>query len=281
LCPGLERSEAFAIIYLARTVIIIFAFSILSAYFIDPVVRFLQRHSLFFKDLRGPHVLATYVAFILLGVLVAVKSAPGLLENPSHFVNAMSAETDKVLTGAIADDLANQLGWSDAQAARVRTFLQQHRSDIAGFLEHMKRLAPTAIAGILVIPILAIFFLSDGEKLANQIIRLVSTKGSYDAARSLADELHRMLQHYIRAKVTLVAFSLTYCLTMLLVLHFPHPAALGFLAGILEFIPVAGWMIAAATIVGTGILAHCVFMTTKTIGKPLKPLICGLLIENQ
>ena len=46
-----------AVAYVARAVIIIFIFSILFAYLIDPVVRFLQRHSLFFKNLRGPHVL--------------------------------------------------------------------------------------------------------------------------------------------------------------------------------------------------------------------------------
>ncbi|MEY2527810.1 MAG: hypothetical protein QOE73_2581, partial [Verrucomicrobiota bacterium] len=34
-----------AVIYVARTVIIIFAFSILFAYLINPIVRFLQRHS--------------------------------------------------------------------------------------------------------------------------------------------------------------------------------------------------------------------------------------------
>lgn len=38
-----------AIVYVARSVIVIFAFSILFAYLIDPIGRFLQRHSLFFK----------------------------------------------------------------------------------------------------------------------------------------------------------------------------------------------------------------------------------------
>ena len=38
-----------AIVYVARAVIIIFIFSILFAYLIDPVVRFLQRHSLFLR----------------------------------------------------------------------------------------------------------------------------------------------------------------------------------------------------------------------------------------
>jgi predicted PurR-regulated permease PerM len=52
------------IAYLARKVIVIFVFAILFAYLIDPVVRFLQRHSLFFKNLRGPHILEAYLAFV-------------------------------------------------------------------------------------------------------------------------------------------------------------------------------------------------------------------------
>src|SRR5579864_7545232 len=158
----LAFGTALAIIYLARTIMIIFAFSILFAYLIDPAVRFLQRHSLFFKDLRGPHVLATYVGFILLGVLVLHNFAPGLLlENPSHLVGAMSAEVEKISTGEIADDLVNELGWSEAQATPVRTFLKQHQANITGFVEETKRRAPTAITAMFVIPILAIFFLSD------------------------------------------------------------------------------------------------------------------------
>jgi predicted PurR-regulated permease PerM len=247
---------ALAIIYLARTTIVIFAFSILFAYLIDPVVRFLQRHSLFFKNLRGPHIVEAYLALIVLVVLVTRGLAPKLHENPIRFLGELSAEVDKISTGEIADDLVNELGWSDAQAARVSAFLQQHRQNITAFMEEMKRLASTAIAGILVIPILAIFFLSAGEKLANQIICLFSAKSGYDTARSLAGELHKMLQHYIRAKVTLVGLSLTYCLTMLLALGYSYPVGLALLAGILEFIPVAGWMAAAATIVGIGILTH-------------------------
>src|SRR5690349_22495000 len=223
LLTVLAFALALAIIYLARTTIIIFAFSILFAYLIDPVVRFLQRHSLLFRNLRGPHVVEAYLALIVLGVLVAHGLAPKLHENPGRFLAEISTEVDKISTGEIADDLVNELGWSDAQAARVRAFLQRHRQNITGFMEETKRLAPTAIAGILVIPILAIFFLSDGEKLANQIICFFSVKSSYDAARSLAGDLHKMLQHYIRAKVTLVGLSFTYCLTMLLVLGFSHP----------------------------------------------------------
>jgi predicted PurR-regulated permease PerM len=74
--------------------------------------------------------------------------------------------------------------------------------------------------------------------------------------KSLASELNVTLQHYIRAKVTLAGLSFIYCSATMLCLGFPSALALGLLAGILEFIPVAGWMIAAATIVSAGALAH-------------------------
>ena len=39
-----------AIVYVARTVFIVFIFAILFSYLIDPVVRFLQRHSSIFQE---------------------------------------------------------------------------------------------------------------------------------------------------------------------------------------------------------------------------------------
>jgi predicted PurR-regulated permease PerM len=245
-----------AIVYIARTVIVIFAFSILFAYLIDPIVRFLQRHSLFFKNLRGPHVVEAYLAVLIFVVLVFRVLSPQFHKNTLQFLSAIPAVAERVSTGEIANDLGNNLGLSDAQATRTKTFLQQHRSSIETLVQDIERFASTAVAGILVIPILAVFFLSDAESLVEQCIHLVSREATYEATRSLVGELHLMLQHYIRAKVTLAGLSLLYCSAATLALGFPNALALGVLAGILEFIPVAGWMIAAATIVGAGALAH-------------------------
>ena len=72
-----------AIVYVARGVIVIFAFAILFAYLINPIVQFLQRHSLFFKNLRGPHVLEAYLALLIFIALVAYGLAPGILGQTS------------------------------------------------------------------------------------------------------------------------------------------------------------------------------------------------------
>ena len=244
------------IVYVARTVLIVFAFAILFAYLINPVVRFLQRHSLFFKNLRGPHVVEAYLAIIVVIVLLFHGLIPEFRKNAGWILSAIPALTNKVSSGEIANNLGSNLGWADERADQIRVFLERHRSNIEHALGEIEQAAPAAFAGILVIPILAIFFLSDGEKLADQIIHLVATKENHGALESLAGELHLMLQRYIRAKVILGGLSLLYCSIAMLLLGFPNAIGLGILAGILEFIPMIGWMTAAATMVAAGILTH-------------------------
>ncbi len=245
-----------AVVYVARTVIVIFAFSVLFAYLINPMVRFLQRHSLFFKNLRGPHVLEAYLALIAVIVLLSNGLFPDFRKSAGQLLAAIPTLTDRVSSGEIANNVARNLGWADGQADQIRIVLQRHRANVEGAAAKIEQSAPAALAGFVVIPILAIFFLSDGENLANQVIHLVFAKENRAAVRSLADDLHVMLQRYIRAKVILGGLSLFYCLIAMLLLGFPNAIVLGVLAGILEFIPVAGWMTAAAIIVTTGVLTH-------------------------
>jgi len=106
------------------------------------------------------------------------------------------------------------------------------------------------------IPILATFFLSDGENLTNGVIHFLSTKETYSEARALAADLDSMLRHYIRAKVILAVLSLAFCSIAMLLLGYRHALALGLLAGVLEFIPVAGWITALIIIATAGFVMH-------------------------
>src|SRR6202030_3224238 len=105
-----------AVVYVARTVIVIFAFSILFAYLINPVVRFLQRHSLFFKNLRGPHVLEAYLALIVFTVLLSPGLLPEFRKNAVQLLATGPTMTDRVSSGEIANNLGTSLCWADEQA---------------------------------------------------------------------------------------------------------------------------------------------------------------------
>src|SRR5258707_12954705 len=91
-----------AIVYVARAVIVIFAFSILFAYLINPIVRFLQSHSLFFRNLRGPHVAEAYLALLILLALIIHILAPQLAPGVMQLARETPAVSEKHSPGAIA-----------------------------------------------------------------------------------------------------------------------------------------------------------------------------------
>src|SRR5262249_32892351 len=153
----------------------VFLMAIFFAYLIDPVVRFSQRHSLFFRNLRGPAVVEIYVALVLLVALAAYLFAPSLVRNTAKALDQIPVLLNGLSTGDIASDMRGQYGWSEEQEYRFRDFLARHKDNVQGLVQSGDRFLSNAarVLGLgLLIPILAIFFLRDGEHIANALIRL-------------------------------------------------------------------------------------------------------------
>ena len=245
-----------AVVYIARTVLIVFCFALLFAYLINPVIQFLQRHSLFLKDLRGPRVAEVYVVLIIVVGLSVYAVLPKSVGHASQLLRDLPSFNDRLVTGEMATEMGHHYGWSEAETLRTKTFLVTHRSSIEKLMSAIEKFATTGLGAIAVIPILAIFFLSGGQDLAERVIELMATHNNRQTLDSVVAELNDVLRHYIRAKVILGGLSFAYTSTALLILGFPHTVALGGLAGALEFIPIVGWITAAATIVTVGVLTH-------------------------
>lgn len=245
-----------AIVYVARGVLVIFTFAILFAYLIDPVVRLIQRHSFLFRNLRGPHVAEAYLFFLILIAFTIHFVVPGSLDKTTKLAKQIPAFVDGISTGEIATQIGTKYGWSESQQQRLKSLLVQHRANIESVAKGWERSALPALGGLVVIPILAIFFLSDGARMVDSLIRIVAAEENREKLQSLAGDLNSMLHHYIRAKVTLAVLSLIFFSLATLLLRFPHFLALGLLAGILEFIPVAGWMTSAVAIISIGAMTH-------------------------
>ena len=248
-----------AVVYCARRIILLFILAVLFAYLIDPVVKFLQRHSLFFRNLRGPAVVEVYLALVLLMALAGYSFAPGVARNTVKVVDQTPALLESLSTGDIATQLRGQYGWTEEQEFRLRAFLARHTDDIQRMTRSVDRVVSNGaqvLGWLLLIPILAIFFLRDGDHIADVLIQVVCPASRRAAVRAIADDLHLMLTRYIRAQVTLCVLSFLFYSSVLLLLRFPHALALGVLGGLLEFIPVVGWMSTFAAIVGVGIVNH-------------------------
>src|SRR5271156_2777182 len=94
-----------ATVYVARGVLLVFAFAILLAYLIDPVVRFLQDHALFFRNLRGPHVLEAYLAFLLFLVFAGHALAPHMTILKGNLSETAPSLVEGLSTGEIANSI--------------------------------------------------------------------------------------------------------------------------------------------------------------------------------
>jgi predicted PurR-regulated permease PerM len=234
-----------AAIYCARRIILIFVFAVLFAYLINPVVKFLQRHSLFFRTLRAPAVVEVYLGFVILIAVVGYRFAPGVIQNTVNVVDEVPALLDGLSTGDIATQLRAKYGWREKQEYRLRAFLTRHKEDIQGLVRRTDIfLSNTAelVGSVLLIPVLAIFFLRDGDHIADILIRFFFSPERRPKIRVLANQLHLMLTEYIRAQVFLCSLSFLFYLAALILLQFPHAFALSVLGGLLEFLPALGWI---------------------------------------
>ena len=248
-----------AAIYSARRIILIFVLAIFFAYLINPIVKFLQRHSLFFRNLRGPAVVEVYLLFVISIAALGYAVAPGVARNTVKLVDEVPVLLDGLSTGEIADELGGKYGWSEQQEYRVRSFLARHREDAQGLVrsvDHYLSNAAQVLGWLLLIPVLAIFFLRDGDHIADVLIQLFFLPDRRPTIRAVANELHIMLTRYIRAQVLLCGLSFAFYAAAMLFLGFPHAIALAMLGGLLEFIPAVGWLSTLAAITCVGIVSH-------------------------
>ena len=259
LLTGLLVALVSILAYSARRILLLFVFAIFFAYLINPVVKFLQRHSLFFRNLRGPAVVEVYLAFLIVIAALGYGFAPGLARRTVKLVDEVPALLDGLSTGKIATDLGGKYGWTDEQEVRLKLFLLRHRDNIQDLVKVVDRYishAAEVLACLLLIPVLAIFFLRDGEHIADAFTRIVFPEQSRTTVRAVTAELHNMLTEYIRAQSILCGLSFAFYSTVMLILGFPHAVALSAVGGMLEFIPAAGWMTTAALISGVGVINH-------------------------
>ena len=196
--------------YCARRIILIFVLAIFFAYLINPVVKFLERHSLLFRNLRGPAVVEVYLVSVILLALLGYALAPGLARNTMKLVDEVPVLLDGLATGDIATQVGEKYGWSEGQESRLRSVLARHKEDIQGLVRVADRYLSDGVqvlGGFLLVPVLAIFFLRDGDHIADILIQLFFPAKQRPKVRAVADELHLMLTSYIRAQAILCALS--------------------------------------------------------------------------
>lgn len=251
IVTALLFAVAFGFLYAARHTLMAFLFAIFFAYLVDPLV---SRLEVLVKG-RGRAIAIIYV-LILAGVVIFFSFVgPKLTREGARL--AQSDLIGKVSSGAIAQELGQERGWSGRTIQDIQNFLVGHRDQIQAVAQRAGlRVAEVAKEGwiLLLIPILAVFFLRDGQSFSNVALSFVQSKPKREFMEGVVADLNQMLAHFIRAQLTLAALSLVVYTAFLGLMRAPYALVLGTAGGVMEFIPVVGPLVAAVLIVGVAVL---------------------------
>jgi predicted PurR-regulated permease PerM len=246
-----------ALVYGARSTLIAFLFAIFFAYLLDPAVSFAETRLT--KGSRGRAILLVYLGLLGLLILWGFLVGPRLAKEARDLGTALPGLLDKLETGQIAHQIGSRRGWSFNTQARLAQFLASHQGTFVNAVGALgKRIASLAshVVWIVLIPILAVFFLRDGRALAESAIQTVDQRSQRQFLRGLSEDIDSLLASYIRAQLTLAAIALIAYVAGMEILRVPYAIVMGTLGGIMEFIPVVGPLVAAAMILGIAFIAN-------------------------
>jgi len=100
---------------------------------------------------------------------------------------------DGLSTSEIATEIGDKYGWSDEQKARLRTVLLRHKGSLQGlqvWIDRSLSQAAQIVGWMALIPILAIFFLRDGNQIAETAIQMLLPQKQRQPARMLVWQMH-------------------------------------------------------------------------------------------
>ncbi len=261
----------FAVWYLADSVTTILAslthlffmiiLAIFFAYLIEPLVGFIRRPFIERnRDNLMPRPLAIAVAFLfifsILGVAISALT-PIVVEQTKEFatsfpgyVTSVQERISDINNRYIRYRLPQEL--QESANKKLQEFLGDFTTQTTSIAGTIAISVITYIPWLILVPILAFFFLKDAHLFRVSLLRIVPSGSWRDRIESILSDFNKTLAAYTRAQLTSCLFIGTVCTIGFYLIGLDYALLLGIMAGTLEFIPLIGPLTMAfiATLVG-------------------------------
>lgn len=248
-----------AFIYAASRVVVLFILAILFAYILEPIVSRVQVWNRISRGSRGIAIAEVYVILCVGAAVVAIMAGPRVIDEGQKLAGAVPQMLENLISGQIALQIGERRGWSFHTQIWLQQYLAQHSGAILSWTNSMEmRLASTArdAVWLILVPILAIFFLKDGRRFTEAILGMVVLREHRGFLSGITGDLNEMLAHYIRSQIILAVLSAAFYMAMLSVMRFPYALAIGSIAGAIEFIPMVGPLVGALLMLAVAFLTN-------------------------
>jgi predicted PurR-regulated permease PerM len=244
---------ALGFLYIARRTLIAFLFAVFFAYLMDPAVSRVEK----WVRGRGRAIGLIYLLLIALLITFFFFVGPQIARQGQRLSESLPKLLETVSSGQIAEQIGKEQGWSVSTRVQLSNLLANHRSELLGLAQRIGlRVADVAQQAwlLIVVPILAAFFLKDGRAFGEVLLSFVHSRPQREFMEGVLGDLNQMLAQFIRAQLTLAAFTFVAYLAFLELGGVPYALVLGTAGGMMEFIPVVGPLVAAVLIFGVAML---------------------------
>ena len=238
-------------LYIARRTLIAFLFAIFFAYLVDPAVSRVEK----WTRRRGLAIAVIYLLFVVLLGTLFFFVGPRTVHEARHLGETWPTLTDRVNTGDLAHEIGRERGWSGETTQLLQKVLSDPRFAAVAQQAGLRAAEVAKQAWLLiVVPILAIFFLKDGRGFSEVGLSFVQSRPQREFLQEVLADLNQMLAHFIRAQLELAALSLVVYISFMEATRVPYALVLGTAGGMMEFIPVVGPLVAGVVILSVALL---------------------------
>jgi predicted PurR-regulated permease PerM len=247
----------------AWKVLVAFLFSIFLAYLLEPLVSFTQRKSRLSAGSRGRAIAQVYIGLGIVIAVLIIVAGPKLQSEGRRLIDAIPTWIGQLSSGEIVSRIGIARGWSLTTEQHLQDWIAGHRGQLLSWAEHLGNYAAGLVVNsvwLVIVPILAVFFLRDGGEFADSLIEIVDRRRQRQFLTALLNDLDMMLARYIRAQLILAGLTMLVFTIGLTVMRLPYSVALGVAGGVLEFIPVVGPLVAAGVILGVAFFTGSHFL---------------------
>ncbi len=236
------------LLYQLSFLLFLIVLSIFFAYLLDPLVKlirkpFKSRHLEKFMPRSLAIVISYLIVFSVLAIAISYL-APQIVEQINEFaknvpnyaglVQERIAEVNSRYSRMIPEEFQVQIYES------ISSFLKYMGLLLTGFLGVVAVSTATYFPWLLIIPILAFFFLKDVYLYHSLFLRLFPAGAWRIRAESLLEDVNLTLAAYARAQLISCVLIGTVCSIGYSLIGLDYALLLGILAGIFEFVPLLG-----------------------------------------
>lgn len=217
------------------------------AYFLDPVADWLEAHGFSRGVATGIITVSGIVIFVLFVLLII----PNLIEQAVQLFNA-APEIARNVSTFLSERFPSLLDESSTVRKSLNG-LGQTISERGGALLNSALTSAASLLNIVVlfviVPVVAVYMLLDWDRMVARIDQLLP-RDHAPVIRRLAKEIDKTLAGFIRGMGTVCLILGTYYAIALMTVGLQFGLVVGFIAGLLTFIPYVGALVGGALAIG-------------------------------